>query len=192
VCKCVALPTVAERPDALGFTQKDPAMNKFVDLLAQYASYHRDRRNIVTHLFGIPMIVLSVMVLLARPTLLTLGSIDRNPGMLIAAVLALYYLKLDLRMGAVMAVVLALGLDVARYTAPLATGAWLGLGVGLFVVGWVIQFLGHHYEGRKPAFVDDIIGLIIGPLFVLAEVAFFLGLRKDVEAAIEQKAGSIR
>lgn len=167
-------------------------MNKFVDLLAQYASYHRDRRNIVTHLFGIPMIVLSVMVLLARPTLLTLGGIDLNPGMLIAAVLALYYLKLDLRMGAVMAVVLALGLDVARYTAPLTTGAWLGLGVGLFVVGWVIQFLGHHYEGRKPAFVDDLIGLIIGPLFVLAEVAFFLGLRKDVEAAIEQKAGSIR
>ncbi|RZL01649.1 MAG: DUF962 domain-containing protein [Rubrivivax sp.] len=167
-------------------------MNKLVDLLAQYASYHRDRRNILTHLVGIPVIVLSLMVLLARPTLFTAGGVALNPGMVIATLLALYYLKLDLRMGAVMAVVLALGLDVALYTAPLATGAWLGLGLGLFVVGWVIQFLGHHYEGRKPAFVDDLIGLIIGPLFVLAEVAFLLGLRKEVEAAIEQKAGSIR
>lgn len=167
-------------------------MNKLTDLLAQYASYHRDRRNILTHLVGIPTIVLSLMVLLARPTLATVGGLPINPGMVIAALLALYYLKLDLRMGAVMAAVFALGLDVALHTAPLATGAWLAWGLGLFLVGWGIQFLGHYYEGRKPAFVDDIIGLIIGPLFVLAEVAFLLGLRKDVEAAIEQKAGSVR
>ena len=167
-------------------------MNKLTDLLAQYASYHRDRRNILTHLVGIPTIVLSLMVLLARPTLATVGDLPINPGMVIAALLALYYLKLDLRMGAVMAAMFALGLDVALHTAPLATGAWLAWGLGLFLVGWGIQFLGHYYEGRKPAFVDDIIGLIIGPLFVLAEVAFLLGLRKDVEAAIEQKAGSVR
>lgn len=167
-------------------------MNKLIDLLAQYASYHRDRRNILTHLVGIPMIVLSLMVLLARPTLATVGGLSINPGMVIATLLAIYYLKLDLRMGAVMAAVFALGLDVALHTAPLATGPWLAWGLGLFLVGWGIQFLGHHYEGRKPAFVDDIIGLIIGPLFVLAEVAFLLGLRKDIEAAIEAKAGSVR
>lgn len=167
-------------------------MNKLIDLLAQYASYHRDRRNILTHLVGIPVIVLSLMVLLARPTLVTLGSVPVNPGMVIATVLALYYLTLDLRMGAVMAAVFALGLGVALHTAPLATGAWLAWGLGLFLVGWGIQFLGHYYEGRKPAFVDDIIGLAIGPLFVLAEIAFLLGLRRDVEAAIEQKAGSVR
>ncbi|CAH0356160.1 DUF962 domain-containing protein [Aquabacterium sp. CECT 9606] len=167
-------------------------MNKLTDLLAQYASYHRDHRNILTHVVGIPMIVLSLMILLARPTLTTVAGVPVNPGMVIAAVLALYYLKLDLRMGAVMAAVFALGLDVALQTAPLDTGAWLAWGLGLFLVGWGIQFLGHYFEGRKPAFVDDIIGLIIGPLFVLAEVAFLLGLRKDVEAAIEQKAGSIR
>lgn len=95
-------------------------------------------------------------------------------------------------MGAVMAAVFALGLDVALHTASLATGAWLAWGLGLFLLGWGLQFLGHYFEGRKPAFVDDIIGLVIGPLFVLAEVAFLLGLRRDVEAAIEQKAGSVR
>ena len=30
--------------------------------LAFYASYHRDRRNIATHFFGIPMIVLGIAV----------------------------------------------------------------------------------------------------------------------------------
>src|SRR3546814_9523920 len=33
---------------------------------------------------------------------------------------------------------------------------WLGSGLGMFVLGWVIQFVGHYYEGRKPAFVDDL------------------------------------
>ena len=44
---------------------------------------------------------------------------------------------------------------------------------------------GHYYEGRKPAFVDDLVGLIVGPLFVVAEWAFALGLRKEVQAAVD-------
>ncbi len=54
------------------------------------------------------------------------------------------------------------------------------------------QFVGHWYEGRKPAFVDDIIGLIIGPLFVVAEVGFALGLRDEVRVQVEERAGPVR
>ena len=54
------------------------------------------------------------------------------------------------------------------------------------------QFIGHYYEGRKPAFVDDITGLIIGPLFVVTEAGFLLGLRPELEAQIEQRAGPTR
>lgn len=35
---------------------------------------------------------------------------------------------------------------------------------------------------KKPAFMDDLIGLAIGPLFVLAEIIFLLGFRKELEA----------
>jgi uncharacterized membrane protein YGL010W len=64
--------------------------------------------------------------------------------------------------------------------------------VGGFFIGWVFQFIGHYFEGRKPAFVDDLVGLLIGPLFVVAEVLFLLGLRKDLESAIEARAGALR
>ena len=57
------------------------------------------------------------------------------------------------------------------------------------MVGWIIQFVGHIYERRKPAFLDDVVGLAIGPLFVAAEVAFLLGLRKEVQEAVEAVAG---
>ena len=44
----------------------------------------------------------------------------------------------------------------------------------------MFQLVGHGFEGRKPAFVDDIVGLLIGPLFVVAEVLSYAGLRKDL------------
>jgi uncharacterized membrane protein YGL010W len=111
--------------------------------------------------------------------------------MIAVTLLGAYYLLLDMRLGLVMSGLLATCVWGALFTAELATREWLAVGLGLFVTGWIIQFLGHHYEGRKPAFVDDIIGLLIGPLFVVAEFGFWLGLRKDVEAAIKQKAGGV-
>ena len=62
-------------------------------------------------------------------------------------------------------------------------------GIGFFVVGWLIQFIGHWYEGRKPAFVDDLVGLLVGPMFVTAELLFALGWNRPLLATIEQRAG---
>ncbi|MDI9730509.1 DUF962 domain-containing protein, partial [Stutzerimonas stutzeri] len=52
-----------------------------------------------------------------------------------------------------------------------------------------MQFVGHYFEGRKPAFVDDLSGLIIGPLFVAAELGLMLGLREPLRLAIEARVG---
>ncbi len=70
-----------------------------------------------------------------------------------------------------------------------SVGAWLAWGVGLFVFGWLIQFVGHWYEGKKPAFVDDVIGLLVGPMFITAEALFMLGWNKPLSAEIERRAG---
>ena len=43
-------------------------MKSGLDQLSKYAQYHRDRRNIATHLVGVPMIVFAVIVLLSRPS----------------------------------------------------------------------------------------------------------------------------
>ena len=162
-----------------------------IDQLSQYAGYHRDRRNIATHFIGIPMIVLAVATLLARPSFDVAG-FAVSLATLATVATALYYLRLDLRFGLAMGVLLALSLWFAQTCAAGSTPFWLSMGVGLFVVGWAFQFVGHHYEGRKPAFVDDIVGLIIGPLFVVAELAFVLGLRPEVQHAIEARVGAVK
>jgi uncharacterized membrane protein YGL010W len=46
-----------------------------------------------------------------------------------------------------------------------------GLGLGVFVVAWIGQFVGHHIEGKKPSFLQDLQFLLIGPLWVLAKLA---------------------
>jgi uncharacterized membrane protein YGL010W len=155
-------------------------MTAVATTLARYGEYHRDPRNIATHMIGIPMIVLAVEVLLSRPLLW--GGV--TPAMLAAGVAALWYLRLDLALGAVMAVLLALGAWAGLAFADLPTAAWLGWGIGLFVVGWALQFVGHWFEGRKPAFVDDLKSLLVGPLFVVAEAAFALGFRRDLAAVV--------
>ena len=163
-------------------------MKTLTDHLAQYAAYHRDRRNIATHFIGIPMIVLAVAVLLSRPAFPIFG-LPVTPAVVVMLAMVLFYLALDLRFGATMAVLYALSVWVGYVAAQQSTGAWLAAGVGLFVVGWIIQFVGHYWEGRKPAFVDDLIGLIVGPLFVVAEAAFMLGLREEVRREVERRAG---
>ena len=166
-------------------------MKSLVDHLSQYAAYHRDRRNIASHFIGIPLIVVAVAVLLSRPQW-PLAGLWLSPAVLLALASAGFYLRLEIRLGVLMSVLLGLSVWLGHAMAQQSTGVWLGSGVGLFVIGWAIQFVGHYYEGRKPAFVDDVTGLIVGPLFVVAELAFLLGLRHDLQRAIEERAGPVK
>lgn len=169
-------------------------MKTLIDHLAQYADYHRDPRNILTHFVGVPMIMLAVVILLSRPVWHLGGSAGLPLSVALLAALAscVFYFRLDLRYGLVMATLLAAMLAVGQWLAQQGTLLWATSGAGLFVVGWIIQFIGHHYEGRKPAFVDDLVGLIVGPLFVVAEWGFALGMRNEVREAIEQRSGPVR
>lgn len=158
-------------------------MKTLTENLSQYADYHQDARNIATHFVGVPMIVLAVVILLSRPVFM-LGGWPLTPAILMMLPVLVYYLRMDLRFGAVMVALFAVCAWVAAQTVACSTSAWLAWGVGLFGVGWAIQFIGHYCEGRKPAFVDDVIGLLIGPLFIVAEAAFGLGLRLEVRQAM--------
>ena len=105
---------------------------------------------------------------------------------------AWFYLRLEVKLGVLMTVLMSLSVWAGHVLAQQSTMVWLSSGLAMFVVGWVIQFVGHHYEGRKPAFVDDVSGLIVGPLFVVAELAFMLGMRHELKEQIEARAGVVR
>ncbi|PAT32636.1 DUF962 domain-containing protein [Vandammella animalimorsus] len=166
-------------------------MKTLEDQLANYAAYHRDPRNIATHFIGIPMIVLAITVLLSRPAF-TASGLVASPAVFAAIAASAYYLRLSLGLGLVMTALLALCVWFGAWAAQLSTATWLALGIGGFVVGWIFQFVGHFWEGRKPAFVDDLIGLIIGPLFVVVEALFAAGLLQGLQREVETRSGPVR
>ena len=160
-----------------------------LDLMAQYAAYHRDRRNIATHFVGIPLIVFAISVLLARAEF-TVGDAPMNVAIVLWALSALWYLtRGNLVLGAATAIVNGLLTALAMTAAQGSLTSWLVIGVGSFVVGWVFQFIGHYYEGKKPAFVDDLVGLLVGPMFVVGEGMFMLGWGRPLLAEIERRVG---
>jgi uncharacterized membrane protein YGL010W len=159
------------------------------ELLNQYAEYHRDRRNILTHFVGVPMIVFAVGVLLAGWSF-SLAGWMLTPAWVVFGLAAVWYLTRG-HLGIGLATTLGMGLLMllAHRVSGGSTASWLAWGVGFFVVGWIIQFIGHYYEGRKPAFADDLVGLLVGPMFVVLEMLAPLGLFKGLMASVESHAG---
>ncbi len=162
-------------------------MTKLEQLLSQYAAYHLNHKNIVTHFVGIPLIVFSIICLTARAGVMFAG-IEITLALVLLVMTIFYYLSLDKTFGLIMLIVFAVAYPFAYMIAQWSMGAWLGVSIGVFVLGWVIQFIGHFYEKKKPAFMDDLVGLAIGPLFVLAEMVFMLGFRKDLEQRMLEQA----
>lgn len=128
------------------------------ELFTEYASFHADRRNRVCHAIGIPLIVLGVMGLVH---LIPLGPVD---GAIVAgAMILVYYVTLDPRGAVISAVAFAvLYLIAARLSWQVDAAA--------FIVGWIFQLVGHRFEGTKPKFLDNLIYLLIGPLYFFQEV----------------------
>lgn len=152
--------------------------------LIEYARYHRDARNIATHYVGIPLIVFGIAVMLAR---LPAGA------WLAWALASVWYLRQG-RDTVVFCTIAAVGALVLAAT-PLggaAMATWLAAGLGSFVVGWIFQALGHVWEGRKPAFFDDLRGLLVGPMFVVAEALWAAGRERAVLDEVEAAAGPVR
>jgi uncharacterized membrane protein YGL010W len=164
-------------------------MRNATELMVQYAGYHRDRRNIATHFVGIPLIVFAVGVLLARPQF-ALSGWTLSPAWLVWAAATLWYLtRGNLALGLAVSTVNFMLIALAQPLAASSTATWLAWGLGTFVVGWIAQFVGHYYEGRKPAFVDDLAGLLVGPMFVVGEAMFMAGWGRELAGEIERRAG---
>ena len=162
-------------------------MRPIEEQMATYAAYHQDARNKATHFIGVPLIVLSLFIPLAW---LRVG--DVSAAMVLAAVLIVYYLMLDVPLALAMLVVFALlawaGESIARL-GPVAGWTWFAV---LFIGGWILQLVGHVFEGRKPALADNLFQIFVAPIFLAAEVFFALGYKPALHAAVQERARRMR
>ena len=104
-----------------------------------------------------------------------------NGGTLLAAICMPFYFRMSLGMTVLMAgwlaVSLAIIVAVDRSGLSLAWNA-----AGLWLLAWAVQVWGHKVEGKKPSFVDDLVFLLVGPMFVSIELAHKLGVGRRLSA----------
>jgi uncharacterized membrane protein YGL010W len=162
-------------------------MKSLEEQMAGYSAYHQDARNKATHFVGVPIIILALFIALA---LLRIESV--SAGMVLAALLVLYYLALDVPLGLGMLVVFGLLLWAGERIAALGTaqaGIWFAV---LFVGGWALQLLGHLFEGRRPALVDNLWQIFVAPIFLCAELFFALGYKPGLRDEVRARAARMR
>jgi len=166
-------------------------MQSLEDQVAFYAAYHQDGRNKATHFIGVPAIMLSLFIPLAWLRV-DIGGVTLTAAMALAAAVLVYYFLLDVPLALAMLGVTVILVYLGETIADLGTTTgWIWFGV-LFVGGWILQLVGHVFEGRKPALVDNLVGIFIAPLFLCAEVFFALGYKPRLHAAAQERALRMR
>jgi uncharacterized membrane protein YGL010W len=138
--------------------------------LSEYGESHQNPTNKLLHWICVPVIVVSLVGLLwTIPVPHTIRGVSPflNWGTLVLALGVLYYVRLSvpLALGMLLFVLLVTVCIVALQHLPWSLWA---VCVALFTVAWIGQFVGHHYEGKRPSFFKDIQFLMIGPLWLLS------------------------
>lgn len=154
--------------------------------MAVYAAYHRHPVNRLTHFFGVPLIMFALFIPLSW-----IGWPPSEPALTLAMLLALvvlaYYFLLDVPLAMAMTAFTGLLLAVAYWVAwSLSLSFGWSIFVLCFVGGWILQIVGHVFEGRRPALVDNLWQIFVAPIFLMAEVFFALGFKRDVRERVRK------
>ena len=133
-------------------------------LFARYAESHRHPVNKAIHWVCVPLITWSVLAL----------AWALSPVVAVALALAAcgFYLWLSRLLAVGMLAVFA----TLAYPLTLVHHDLVPIALAVFVAAWIGQFVGHHIEGRKPSFLDDLKFLLVGPAWLLGEAYRRLGM----------------
>lgn len=156
-----------------------------------YAAYHQDARNKASHFVGVPMIIFGLFIALGWARV-EVGGLALTAAMLLAAAVLVWYFLLDVPLALAMLALNAALLVLADRISVQPLGAGLVWFLAFFGGGWVIQLVGHVWEGRKPALVDNFFQIFVAPIFLAAEVFFALGYKPALHAAVQKRALEMR
>ena len=142
-------------------------------LWADYGEHHQQPGNKYCHMIGIPLIIVGLLGLLSVP-LFRVGTLVVDWALIYIVVIGAVDLFLDAKLSAAMFLVnLVLWLVAGKL-------GWHSA-LGLFVLGWILQLVGHGAcEKRSAAFYKNLAHLVVGPLWVLNH---FVHLRSEPNAS---------
>ncbi|MGB3869430.1 MAG: Mpo1-like protein [Flavobacteriales bacterium] len=140
-------------------------------LFDEYGESHRNPTNVAVHWIAVPLIYFSIFGLLYSIPALHLPYWGR-PTVVSVVLLAvvLFYLRHSVVLAIGMGLFTVLCVLVAKVLDNEVAWPLWAISIGIFVLAWIAQFIGHGVEGRKPSFLKDLQFLLIGPAWLLAKV----------------------
>ena len=138
-------------------------------LLESYEKNHQNPINEGIHIIAIPLIMFSILGVTA--------AFDIFLEYILVGIVLFYYLKLSKIAALLMLVWLLIYLGLVALLKPYI----IEISLLLFVLGWILQFLGHFIEGKRPSFFEDLRYFLIGPLFVVQKLLSKFGIKVFTE-----------
>lgn len=156
-------------------------MRKIDLLFAEYAESHRNSTNKLIHWICVPLIfwtILGFISLIPSPHFCApyFGCISLV-SLIVVILVTLFYLRLSLLIGFIMIFAMLL-MEHLAYAVNIHLGnkSWMVF-LAVFIITWILQFVGHKIESKKPSFLKDLQFLLIGPIWLLSFVLKKLGIR---------------
>jgi uncharacterized membrane protein YGL010W len=138
-------------------------MRQIEFLLNEYGESHKNKTNILIHVIAVPAIYFVTLALIwSIPTPDFLDYFDVTWAHVLVIPTLYYYFRLSGPIGAAMTLLSIVSLFGIKLLASLNISVWQ-FSIILFVVMWILQFIGHDIEGKKPSFLKDLQFLLIGP-----------------------------
>lgn len=156
-------------------------MRKIDLLLAEYGESHRNATNKLIHWICVPLIfwtILGFISYIPTPNIYLKYYGFLSVASFIALVLVtIFYFRLSWRIAVIMIfIMLLMEHFVSLANVTFGTKSWIFY-LSVFVITWILQFVGHKIEGKKPSFLKDLQFLLIGPIWLLSFILKKLGIR---------------
>jgi uncharacterized membrane protein YGL010W len=156
------------------------AMLTLKQQMSSYGAYHRDPRNKLTHFVGVPLVTFSLFLFLGWFRFVHPDVLPITAATLFYLGVLVYYFRLDWVIALIQLPFTLTLLLVADWVAKQSMAFSFSAFLTAFVLGWIIQLVGHAIEGRRPALADNILQIFNAPLFLTIEALALAGFRKDL------------
>ncbi|MCS3869100.1 putative membrane protein YGL010W [Chryseobacterium ginsenosidimutans] len=156
-------------------------MRKIDLLFAEYSESHRNATNKFIHWICVPLIfwtILGFISYIPTPNMyLKYYGFLSIASFIAITLVTIFYFRLSWRIALIMFfVMLLMEHFVSLVNVTFTRKSWIFF-LAVFVITWILQFVGHKIEGKKPSFLKDLQFLLIGPIWLLSFILKKLGIK---------------
>ncbi len=149
-------------------------------LLAEYGESHQNATNKLIHWICVPTIMFSLLGMFYTIPFPGGVGLFSNWAVVFVGLTLIYYLTLSIPMFVGFILVgggMALGNHFLAEALVSTAIPYIFVCLGIFVVAWIGQFVGHNIEGKKPSFIKDLQFLLVGPAWLMHFIFKKVGIK---------------